>query len=278
MDSMTRAFLPVVAQQLNGTNFVIINRPGAGGQQAFEFMVAATPDGYTLGAAQAPNAIIAPIERAVRYRVQDFTFLGNLVDDPCGLWVQPDSPIRDLPDLIERAKQQPEQITVGNAGVGTDDHQLALSVEEATGARFLHVPYTGTPPIITGLLSRSIEVGSFNMSEGQALLRQGALRPLAQGGAERWSGTGSVPTIREQGIDVVAGSTRGLVGPPNLPTAIRDALRDAVAAANTDPGWIAASDRLNLPRRPLSAEAQQALFFEEDARLRALWSRKPWRD
>jgi hypothetical protein len=59
---------------------------------------------------------------------------------------------------------------------------------------------------------------------------------------------------------------------------MRDALRAAVAAANADPAWIAETERLNLPRRPMTAEAQQALFLSEDARLRAVWARKPWRE
>jgi tripartite-type tricarboxylate transporter receptor subunit TctC len=169
-------------------------------------------------------------------------------------------------------------VTIGTAGVGSDDHFLQLSLQAATGTEFLHVPFNGTPPIITNLLGRSVDVGSFNMSEGLALMREGTIRALAQGGPERWSGTGSVPTFREQGFAVTGGSTRGLVAPPNLPAPIRDALRAAVAAANADPDWIAEAERLNLPRRPMAAAEQEALFLAEDARLRAIWASKPWRD
>lgn len=278
MDILARTILPFVQQRLPRANFVVVNRPTAGGQQAFEGIAQAAPDGFTIGAAQAPNSITLPIERQVRYRVQDFTFLGNVIEDPCGLWVKADSPIASVADLVAAAKARPGQVTTGTAGVGSDDHLLVLALQDATQTEFSHVPFNGTPPIITGLLSRSIDVGSFNMSEGLSLMREGLVRALAQGGPERWAGTVSVPTFRDLGFAVIGGSTRGLVAPPNLPAEIRDPLRAAIAEANADPAWIAAATRLNLPLRPMTAQAQERLFLDEDARLRAIWARKPWRD
>lgn len=278
MDMLARTFLPFVQRGLPGATFVVVNRPAAGGQQAFEGIAQAASDGLTIGAAQAPNSITLPIERQVRYRVQDFTFLGNVIEDPCGLWVRADSPIRTVDDLVKAARARPGQVTIGTAGIGSDDHLLVLALQDAAGVEFSHVPFNGTPPIITNVLSRSIDAGSFNMSEGLGLMGEGVIRGLAQGGPERWAATGSVPTFRDQGIAVLGGSTRGLVAPPNLPAAFRDPLRAAVAAANADAAWKAEAQRLNLPLRPMSAEAQERLFFDEDARLRALWARKPWRD
>jgi len=278
MDVLARTVLPFVARRLPGATFVVINRPTAGGQQAFEGVAQSAPDGFTIGAAQAPNSITLPIERPVRYRVQDFTFLGSVIEDPCGLWVRADSPVRGMADLVALARQQPDRVTIGTAGVGTDDHLLILALQEATGIRFAHVPYTGTPRISTGLLAAGMEAGPLNRGEGLGRMREGTARGLAGGGPEGWTGTAAVPTLKEQGFDVVLGSTRGLVAPPNLPADMRDALRAAVAAANADPDWIAEAARLNLPLRPMTADAQQRLFLEEDARLRGLWSRRPWRE
>lgn len=278
MDILARTVLPFLQRRLPGAGFVVQNRAPAGGQQAFEAIAQAPPDGYTIGAAQTPNSVTLPIERAVRYRVQDFTFLGNVVEDPCGLWVAADSPLRSAADLVRAARERPGTVTMGTAGVGTDDHILLLGLQEAAGVEFAHVPFSGTPPIITNLLSRSVAVGSFNMSEGRALLAEGTLRALAQAGPARWEGAGDVPTLREQGLDVLQGSTRGLVAPPGLPTPVRDQLRAAVVATNDDMEWQREARRLNLPLRPMTAEAQEELFLSEDRRLRELWARKPWRD
>jgi tripartite-type tricarboxylate transporter receptor subunit TctC len=278
MDILARTILPFVQRRLPGANFAVINRPAAGGQQAFEGIAQAAPDGFTIGAAQAPNSITLPIERQVRYRVQDFTFLGNIIEDPCGLWVRANSPFRGVGDLVAAARSRPGEVTIGTAGIGSDDHLQLLSLQEATGTEYSHVPFNGTPPIINNLLSGSIDVGSFNMSEGLGLMRDGSIRALAQGGPERWSATSAVPTFREQGFAVLGGSTRGLVAPPNLPAEIREPLRAAIAGANADPEWVAEAERLNLPRRPMSAADQERLFLEEDARLRTLWERKPWRN
>ena len=278
MDILARAVLPFLQRRLPDATFVVQNRAPAGGQQAFEAIAQAAPDGYTIGAAQTPNSVTLPIERTVRYRVQDFTFLGNVIEDPCGVWVVADSPLRSAADLLRSAREKPGTVTVGTAGVGTDDHILILGLQEAAGVEFSHVPFSGTPPIITNLLSRSIAVGSFNMSEGRALLAEGTLRALAQAGPTRWEMTAEVPTLREQGLDVEQGSTRGLVAPPGLPAEIRDRLRAAVAATNGDPDWQREARRLNLPLRPMTAEAQGNLFLSEDRRLRAIWARKPWRD
>ncbi|MBD0273299.1 MAG: tripartite tricarboxylate transporter substrate binding protein, partial [Acetobacteraceae bacterium] len=88
VDTMARMVLPVVQQRLPpGARFVVVNRPGAGGQLGWEAAQAAAPDGYTLAATSVPALVTYPIERATRYRADAFTYLANVVDDPGGLFV-----------------------------------------------------------------------------------------------------------------------------------------------------------------------------------------------
>jgi tripartite-type tricarboxylate transporter receptor subunit TctC len=278
MDTYARAIIPFVAPRLGNASMVVINRPNASGQIAFESVALAEPDGYTIGVAQTPNLVTLPIERQVRYRVQDFTFLANIVEDPCALFVRADSPIRDLAGLLDVAKAKPAQVAIGSAGIGTDDHLLILALQQATGARFSHVPYSGTPPIINGVLAGDTTAGSLNVSEGIGLVRQSALRLLGQGGGARWDGAAEVPTFREQGVDVVAASTRGVIAPPGMPDALRDRFREAFAAALADAAWIQEAARLSLPLRVMSGDEQRRVFLEDDAKLRELWKRAAWRE
>jgi tripartite-type tricarboxylate transporter receptor subunit TctC len=278
MDVYARAVIPFVAPRLGNASMVVINRPNASGQIAFESVALAEPDGYTIGVAQTPNLVTLPIERQVRYNVRDLTYIANVVEDPGGLFVRADSPVRDLAGLIAAAKARPGQLAIGSAGIGTDDHLLILALQQATGASFSHVPYSGTPPIINGVLAGDIAAGSLNVSEGVALVRQDTLRLLGQGGATRWNGAAEVPTFREQGVDVVAGSIRGVIGPPGMPDALRDRFRAAFAEALADPAWIKEAARLSLPLRVMSGEQQRQVFLEDDAKLRDLWKRAAWRE
>ncbi|MCK8784517.1 tripartite tricarboxylate transporter substrate binding protein [Roseomonas sp. NAR14] len=278
VDVMARVVVQHVAPHLPGARFVVENRVGAGGQLGFEAAFRAAPDGYTLGCVTTPALSTIALERRVQYRVPDFTYIANVVDDPGGFFVPPESPIRSLGELQAAAKRAPEALAYGTSGVGSDDHLLGIAFEEAAGVRLAHIPYNGTAPIITDLLGGRLAFGSFNMSEASALLREGKVRALAQGGAERWSGTPDVPTFREQGFAVTGGSARGVVAPPGLPDAIRERLVEAFGAAMRSPGFLADAQRLNLPAAPRLGADYRAFILSGDEAARALWGRRPWRE
>ena len=278
LDVMARTLLPHVQRHLPGASFVVVNRPAASGQLAFEAVAAAAPDGTTLGVAPVPLINTVAIERPVRYRLEDLTWLVNVVDDPGALFVRADSPFRSLADLLAAARAKPGEVRAGSAGIATDDHLLLLALQDASDTTLLHVPYPGTPPVIAGLLSGDLQLGSFNIGEGLPQLQSGALRALALGWPERWQGAPDVPTFREQGVDVLGGSARGIIAPGNLPAPVAEALSAAFEAALKDPAWQADAARLNLPLRPLAGTAYRAFAMETQAALEARWKRQPWRD
>jgi len=278
VDVMTRLILPHVQARLPGTNFVVINRAGAAGQLGLEAIFNAAPDGYTIGATTIPAHSGIPIERAARYRPLDFTFLANIVDDPNAIFVRADSPIRSFADLITQAKARPGQLTYGTTGVGSDDHIFMLELEAAAGLPpLVHVPFAGSAVLTPQLLGGHLDLAVGNAGEMIALSREGKLRGLAVAAQQRLAQSPEVPTCRELGHDLVAGASRGLLGPPGMPRPVAGRLEEALAGALADPAFTQEAERLFMPLRPLTGEAYREMAAAVDAQLRALWQRRPWR-
>ncbi|SHK20656.1 Tripartite-type tricarboxylate transporter, receptor component TctC [Roseomonas rosea] len=277
IDVMARLLTKYLPGHLQGANFVVTNRVGAGGQIGNEAIFNARPDGYTLGAVATLGFITKALERAVRWKTEEFTYLANVVDDPGAFWVRADSPLKTVADLREAAGKRAEAVSVGTAaGTSSDDHLLLLAFEAAAGVKALHVPYNGTAIAIRDLLGGQLDVASYNASEGLTLLREGRTRCLGQAAPARWSAMAEVPTFREQGPDVLGGSARGFVAPPGLPAEMTERLVAAFRAILTDPAFLVEAERLNLPLRPLLGDAYKASVREEEAAAKRLYERSPW--
>ncbi|MBP0447361.1 tripartite tricarboxylate transporter substrate binding protein [Roseomonas sp. SSH11] len=277
IDVMARLLTKYLPNRLPGASFVVTNRVGAGGQIGNEAVFNARPDGYTLGAVATLSFITKALERPVRWKTEEFTYLANVVDDPGAFWVRADSPLRSIADLREAAARRAEAVSVGTAaGTSSDDHLLLLAFEAAAGVKALHVPYNGTAIAIRDLLGGQLDVASYNVSEGLSLFREGRTRCLGQAAPARWTAMAEVPTFREQGLDVLGGSARGFVGPPGLPAEVTQALVAAFGAILADPAFLAEAERLNLPLRPLLGAAYRDTVEQEAAAARRLYERAPW--
>lgn len=278
VDQMGRMVAHHLPRHLPGARTAVINRPGAGGQIGFEALFNAAPDGFTIGAATNTAMHAIAIERRPRYRPDEFTLIANVVDDSGAFWVTARSPWRSLDDLRMAARGRPGEIGVGTAGIGSDDHMLLLAFEAAAGVNLLHVAYAGTAPVQRDLLAGTLPLGAFNGSEALTLLRDGRIRGLAQGGAERWPPLGDLPTFREAGFDVLGGSSRGIAAPPGLHAEITLLYELAFAAMLADPDFLRDAAAQNFPMRPLVGRAYRQMMAADYAGLRALWQRRPWRE
>ncbi len=277
IDIMARLVTRYLPEHLPGARFVVTNRAGAGGQLGNEAIFAARPDGHTLGAIGSLSLSSIPLERTARWTLESFGFLANVVDDACALWVRSDSPLKNLADFKAAAIAKPEALSVGTAaGIGSDDHQLLLSFEDASGIRALHSPYNGTALAIRDLLGGQIDVASYNVSEGLSLMTEGRTRCLGQASATRWSAMPDVPTFREQGFEVIGGSARGFVAPPGLPAEILGKLESAFRALLASAEFRAEAERLNLPLNPLIGADYRNAVAKEAATVKALYARHPW--
>jgi tripartite-type tricarboxylate transporter receptor subunit TctC len=271
--------MPLIAQQIPGMRVVVLNRPGAGGQIGLEATFNAAADGYTLGSTTFPAHNAFPIERQVRYRPLDFTFICNVVEDANCFYVRAESPFRSLPDLVAAAKARPGQLSCGNTGIGSDDHLFALHFEELAGLqKMIHVPFTGTAPLLPQLLGGNLDVAALNVYDALPLVREGKLRILAQAAAARAPEAADVPTFRELGFDLVHGASRGILGPPNMPPLVAEKLIAAARIALASEEFKREAARVFMPLNPMFGADYKAFAERSFADLQRLWRVRPWRE
>ncbi len=277
-DLTARVIGPFIEKHLGGgAKIVVVNRPGAGGEIGFTALADAAPDGYTIGFINTPNVLSIPIERKTGYSWERFELLGNIVDDPGGFSVHNAGEIKTLADLVTYAKANPNTVTVGTTGVGSDDHLAMLAFQKITGVKMTHVPFPGAAAVRTALVGRHITLGAINIGEAMQFVQSGSpFRNLGQMSVKRSDIAPDVPTFKEQGFDMEFASLRGIAAPNGLPAEIRDRLVAAVAKAAADPEFQAKAKEIYAPIRFLAPSEYAATMKRTEEELRVMWKETPW--
>lgn len=261
-----------------GASIGVLNRPGGGGETGWTMVAQAPPDGYTIGFINAPAVLSLTIEKRTHYSLDSFAPIANLAYDPVILAVKPDSPHRTMVDVVNAAKANPGRVTIGTGGaVGSSENLGLLQVERLSGAKFNQVHFGATAPLRAAVLGGHVPVAAFNLSEGVGEMREGTLRILGSFSAERYSFAPDVPTAREQGLDVIAGSSRGLVAPAAVPAPILAKLQEATQKALQDPEYAELARKTDIPLRFMDSSAYGAWLKAEHAALGEIWRVTPWR-
>ena len=238
-DVMARTTMPFIEKYLgNGASIVVKNMPGASGQIGITEVAGSDPDGYTLGTFNLPGMMARTLDREAAYDRNSFTYLANVVNDPNVIVSAKGSGINSMDDLIAAAKENPLALTVGMSSLGGDDHFLLIKLQKLTETEFTIVPFKGSAPARTAVMGGHVAVGIFNVSEVAKF--QGELNVLGVAQPERSDFAPEVPTFREQGLDLINGSMRGVVAPAGLPQDVADALREAFEKAAQDPDFLKA--------------------------------------
>jgi tripartite-type tricarboxylate transporter receptor subunit TctC len=277
-DIVARVMAPYIGKYLgNNASIVVVNRPGAGGGIGFSEVANAPPDGYTIGFINTPNVLTIPIERKANFHWQAFDLLGNVIDDPGNFSVHADSPIKNLKDLVAYAKANPDAVTYGTTGIGSDDHLAALMFERAAGVKLTHVPFKGAAEVHNAIAGKQIMMAAMNIGEALQYQKGGTpLRHLGQMSTGRTNLAPNVPTFKEQGFDIVMASLRGIGAPKGLPPAIREQLASAIQKAAADPEFQAKAANYFAPLRYLPPARYEAELKEAEAGFRQLWKEIPW--
>lgn len=260
------------------SKIAIINKPGAGGEIGFTTLATSKPDGYTIGFINVPAIIAYAIERKTKYQMSDFQPLGNIVYDP-GVWVvKADSNIKNLQDVLDFAKASPGVLTIGTTGSsGSSEHVMIMEIERRTGTKFNHAPFGSTAPMRSALLGGHIPMGAMNLSECVTLEAEGEIRIIGTMSELRSEMVPHVPTFKEQGLDVISGSSRGLAAPKGMPPEIFNQLEEAVKKAVNDPEYVAQSKKSYVPLNYMTGQEYSDLINRFDQDLREIWKTSPWK-
>lgn len=252
-----------------GQSVVVDNKPGAAGIISHELAKSAPADGYTLLiAAQGSYAINPVLYRNLPYdSVADYVPIATMIGAPFVCITGGQSKIKDLAGLIKLARNQPGQLTFGSPGPGTGTHIAMEMFRKALGLDMIHVPYKGSPPMISDIVAGRVDCAFDSAPSVLGFARQGQLRMLGISTAARHPALPELPTIAEQGVagfDV--GGWTVLLAPKGTPPEIVQVLNAAVNKALADPAVVAELPRMSAYALGGSVAQTQAFLRTESAR------------
>ncbi len=266
-DSTARLIGEGLSKEL-GQPVLVINKPGAGTTIAADFVAKAPADGYTLllggnTLVYSPGLLYPTMKSNL---AQDFAPIGGVVTIPLILVTRADSPFRDLQQLVAAAKSKPGQLNYGSTGSGVITQIAVEMLASRAGISMTHIPYKGTAPMLTGLLSGDIEIALDVVSSSAPMIQAGKLRGLGVSGLKRSKLLPQTPTIAESGFpgfDAIG--WYGLAAPQRTPTAIVQKLNAALQKVLVNPQTqqlLASSGNEVMPGTP--AEFQTFLTSERN--------------
>jgi tripartite-type tricarboxylate transporter receptor subunit TctC len=232
-DILARIMSQWLSERL-GQQFIIDNRPGAGGNVGTEEVVRAPADGYTLLMVKPANAINATLYGLLNFNfIRDIAPVAGLVKQALVIEVNPSVPAETLPEFIAYAKANPGKINMASAGNGTTGHLAGELFMAMAGVEFVHVPYRTDP--LPDLLSGQVQVMFQTMQASLQFYRAGKLRPLAVTTTARLEALPDIPTVAEFVPGYEASVWDGIGAPKDTPADIIDRLNKEINAGLADP-------------------------------------------
>ena len=262
-DILARAMAEKLSGAL-GQQFVVDNRPGAGGNIGSDIVAKSPPDGYTLLMGTVGTHAINPsLYPKMPYdHVKDFVPVVLVAGVPNVLVVNPTVPAKTVAELIALAKEKPGTINFASSGNGTSIHLSGELFKLLAGVQIAHVPYKGSAPALTDLIGGQVQIMFDNLPSALPHIKGGKLRALAVTSSKRAPALPDLPTIAESGVaGFEASSWFGILAPAATP-------RDIVQRINAE-----ANKALHAPdmREKLLAQGAEAVgnspeFFADSIR------------
>jgi tripartite-type tricarboxylate transporter receptor subunit TctC len=234
-DITARLIANALSEKL-GQQFIVESRAGGGTNIATEAVINAPPDGYTLLLVAPANAINATLyEKMNHVFLRDITPIAGIIRFPNVVVVNPNVPVKSIPELIAFAKANPGKLNMASSGNGSTIHMSGELFKMMTGVNMIHVPYRGGALALTDMVGGQVQVMFDNIPTATEFVRGGQLRGLAVTGAARSETLPDLPTVAEFVPGYEATSWYGLGAPKGTPPEIVEKLNHEVNTILADP-------------------------------------------
>jgi tripartite-type tricarboxylate transporter receptor subunit TctC len=217
-----------IAQKLTerlGQQFIVDNRPGAGGNLGAELALKSPPDGYTLLLIAGSYTVNPSLYKLAFDSGNDLSPIIQLSQGPFVVAVHPSVPVKSLRELVDLVQKQPDKFSYASAGQGSITHLASELFLDMARIKIVHVPYKGTGPALNDAIAGNVQLIFGSVSTSLQHIKSGRLRGLAVTTPKRISAAPELPTVAEAGVsgyEVIL--WHGLVGPKGMPKAIIDRL------------------------------------------------------
>jgi tripartite-type tricarboxylate transporter receptor subunit TctC len=267
-DVLSRLICQYLSDRL-GQPFVVENKPGAGSNIGTQAVINSPPDGYTLLLTSTANAINASFDPTLPYDfAKGIAPVAGVARIPLVLVVNNELPIRNVAEFIAYAKANPGKLSIASSGIGTSLHLSGELFKAMAGIEFTHVPYRGSAPGLTDVISGHIQGMFDNVTSSFEFVRTGKLRAIGVTTRERSATMPDVPPIGDTLPGFETSSFYGVGAPHDTPQPIVDLLNKEINAALADPAIKARFDELGAI--PITGNASQfgAMLTTETERWR----------
>ncbi len=252
-----------------GQQFVVENRPGAGGLLGSELVARSAPDGYTFVVSGVASHVVAPaLNPNLSFDpIKDFTHIALFGGPPDVLVISNPTPARTLAEFIAYGKANPGTLSYATPGIGTHGHLVAELLQQRAGFKMEHVPYRGAGQAVGDIVGNQIAVGSFTLTTAAEHIRAGTIRALAVSSPKRLPDYPDVPTYTELGFpELVTVTWFSLSGPAGVPEPIVKKLNAEVIKALAQPDIRQRLSRDAIDPEPLDPAAF-VKFIEAETRI-----------
>jgi tripartite-type tricarboxylate transporter receptor subunit TctC len=209
--------------------FLIENRPGAGGTIGAEQAVKASPDGYTFAIVPSSYVTNAALYKLPYHPSKGIAPIAQIVSYPVILVINPMVPANNLREFLELARSKPLSLNIGSPGTGSSPHLVAELFQQKSGTKFVHIPYKGDAPALSDLIAGQIQALFVSGSVALPNLKAGKLRALGVSTVDRSSVLADAPAIGEVIQGFSAGIWIGMFAPVGTSREIVQKVNQSIA-------------------------------------------------